>query len=133
MHFRPYNKDEIAAIIDHRLSSLPVVIDKMAIQFCACKVAAVNGDIRTALDICRRGVELVEPSRAFRKEGDGVPKVTVGHIAKVVEEVYGRGPRHTVANEEFPIQQKLAACSVLMLVREGVREPTLEKVLLVVN
>ena len=110
-----------------------MVIDKMAVQFCACKVAAVNGDIRTALDICRRGIELVEPSRAFGKESDHVAKVTVGHIAKVVQKVYGRGPRHTVANEEFPIQQKLAACSVLILVRKGVREPTLEKVCLVVN
>ena len=29
------------------------VVDPMAVQFCARKVAAVHGDVRKALDICR--------------------------------------------------------------------------------
>lgn len=36
------------------------VIEPSAIQFCAMKVAAVAGDMRKALDICRRAVEAVE-------------------------------------------------------------------------
>ncbi len=35
-------------------------MDQAAIRFCAMKVAAVAGDIRKALDICRRAVEMVE-------------------------------------------------------------------------
>lgn len=31
-----------------------------AIQFCARKIAAISGDMRKALDICRRAVEIVE-------------------------------------------------------------------------
>ena len=36
------------------------VLDPMAIQFCARKVSAVAGDMRKALDVCRRAVEVVE-------------------------------------------------------------------------
>lgn len=36
------------------------VLDVSAVQFCARKIAAVSGDIRKALDICRRAVEVVE-------------------------------------------------------------------------
>lgn len=35
-------------------------MDVSAIQFCARKIAAVSGDMRKALDICRRAVEMVE-------------------------------------------------------------------------
>ena len=37
-----------------------VVLDPSAVQFCARKVAAVAGDMRRALDVCRRAVEMVE-------------------------------------------------------------------------
>ncbi len=36
------------------------MVDRPAVQLCAAKVAAVAGDMRKALDICRRAVELVE-------------------------------------------------------------------------
>ncbi len=36
------------------------VVEPMAVQLCARKVAAVAGDIRKALDVCRRAVEIVE-------------------------------------------------------------------------
>lgn len=36
------------------------VMDSTAIQFCARKISAVAGDMRKALDVCRRAVELVE-------------------------------------------------------------------------
>ncbi len=35
-------------------------MEPTAVQFCARKVAAVAGDMRKALDICRRAVEMVE-------------------------------------------------------------------------
>ena len=36
------------------------IVDVSAVQFCARKIAAVSGDMRKALDICRRAVEVVE-------------------------------------------------------------------------
>ena len=38
------------------------VLDKAAMMFCARKVSAVAGDMRKALDICRRSVELAQLS-----------------------------------------------------------------------
>ena len=35
-------------------------MDVSAVQFCARKIAAVSGDMRKALDILRRAVEVVE-------------------------------------------------------------------------
>ena len=35
-------------------------MDSTAIQFCARKISAVAGDMRKALDVCRRAVEMVE-------------------------------------------------------------------------
>lgn len=36
------------------------VMDATAVQFCARKISAVAGDMRKALDVCRRAVEMVE-------------------------------------------------------------------------
>lgn len=48
-------------IIQSRLSSVPAtLVDPDAIQFASRKVAAVSGDARRALDICRRAVEIAE-------------------------------------------------------------------------
>lgn len=48
-------------IIQSRLEGVPGnIVDPDAIQFASRKVAAVSGDARRALDICRRAVEIVE-------------------------------------------------------------------------
>lgn len=35
-------------------------MDATAVQFCARKISAVAGDMRKALDVCRRAVEMVD-------------------------------------------------------------------------
>jgi len=56
-------------IIQSRLEGVPDnIVDPDAVQFASRKVAAVSGDARRALDICRRAVEIVEQSRADRQE-----------------------------------------------------------------
>lgn len=35
-------------------------LDKAAVAFCARKVSAVSGDMRKALDICRRSIEVTQ-------------------------------------------------------------------------
>ena len=44
------------------------MMEPSAIQFCARKVAALAGDIRKALDVCRSAVEMVEVDTR-RKQG----------------------------------------------------------------
>lgn len=62
MHFAPYSKQQIFDIISARLNEANAVnvFTPSAIQFLAGKVAAISGDIRKALDISRRVIELAE-------------------------------------------------------------------------
>lgn len=81
LHFPPYSREELTAIVQDRLVQVNVVcvtlfklepyrsllfnqssspqasaeglLDASAVQFCARKVSAVSGDARKALDICR--------------------------------------------------------------------------------
>lgn len=90
--FPGYTHEQLQEIIRSRLSHVPdTIVDPDAIQFASRKVAAVSGDARRALDICRRAVEIAEgesiaaenpllatPSKsARRKERNGIiPKGT---------------------------------------------------------
>lgn len=65
MHFSSYTKQQITDIISARLSQADAsnVFTPPAIQLLAGKVAAISGDIRRALDISRRVIELAESEK----------------------------------------------------------------------
>ncbi|XP_029339418.1 cell division control protein 6 homolog [Mus caroli] len=144
LNFPPYTRNQIAAILQDRLNqvSKDQVLDSAAIQFCARKVSAVSGDIRKALDVCRRAIEIVESdvkSQTVLKplsEGKSpsespVPKrVGLAHISQVISEVDGN--RVTLSQENtqdsLPLQQKILVCSLLLLTRRlKIKEVTLGK------
>lgn len=68
MHFPPYTKQQICNIISERLNEAEVshLFTGTAVQMLAGKVAAVSGDIRRALDISRRVVELAESHKSVQ-------------------------------------------------------------------
>ncbi|KAK4127139.1 P-loop containing nucleoside triphosphate hydrolase protein [Parathielavia appendiculata] len=77
--FPGYNHEQLMRIVQSRLEGVPGdIVDADAVQFAARKVAAVSGDARRALDICRRAVELAEADAKTREEeeeeGQGVPQ-----------------------------------------------------------
>ncbi|XP_075767654.1 cell division control protein 6 homolog [Pelodiscus sinensis] len=148
LNFPPYTKEQIAAILQERLKQVSgsQVLDSTAIQFCARKVSAVSGDARKALDVCRRAIEIVEldvRSQTVLKPLPGckspataalvspVPKkVELLHISRVISEVYG--DRMALgsggASDQFPLQQKILVCSLLLLARQlKAKEVTLGK------
>ena len=54
LQFPAYSKSEVAKILNHRLGVAGgSVIEPMAVMYLAGKVAALKGDIRNALDLCR--------------------------------------------------------------------------------
>ncbi|KAF2842459.1 P-loop containing nucleoside triphosphate hydrolase protein [Patellaria atrata CBS 101060] len=68
--FPGYTHDQLISIIKSRLQNVPGnIVHPDAIQFASRKVAAVSGDARRALDICRRAVEIAE-AEALAKERD---------------------------------------------------------------
>lgn len=68
--FPGYTHEQLMLIIQSRLEGVPgKVVHPDAVQFAARKVAAVSGDARRALDICRRAVEIAETD-AISHEAD---------------------------------------------------------------
>ncbi|XP_029284230.1 cell division control protein 6 homolog [Cottoperca gobio] len=132
LHFPPYSRQELSAIVQDRLSqaSADGVLDAAAVQFCARKVSAVSGDARKALDICRRAVEVVE-SDERKKASDPTAesteskasRVSLPQVARVLSEVYGDRMSSQCGGgsdgESFPLQQKLLVCCLLLLIRSG--------------
>jgi len=59
LHFEPYSTAQIQEIIADRLRALPA-FGEGAIELCARKIASISGDIRRALQICRRAAEICE-------------------------------------------------------------------------
>jgi origin recognition complex subunit 1 len=63
--FPGYTHTQLMAIIQSRLEGVgQVIVEPDAVQFASRKVAAVSGDARRALDICRRAVEIAEQESA---------------------------------------------------------------------
>ncbi|XP_048221474.1 cell division control protein 6 homolog [Perognathus longimembris pacificus] len=143
LNFPPYTRNQIVTILQERLNqvSRDQVLDNAAIQFCARKVSAVSGDVRKALDVCRRAIEIVEsdvrsqtilkPLSECKTPSESlVPKrVGLAHIAQVISEVDGnRMTLSAGAQESLPLQQKILVCSLLLLTRQlKIKEVTLGK------
>ncbi|KAF1817312.1 P-loop containing nucleoside triphosphate hydrolase protein [Eremomyces bilateralis CBS 781.70] len=69
--FKGYTHDQLMQIVESRLANVPgKIVHPDAIQFASRKVAAVSGDARRALDICRRAVELAEAEQLARVQED---------------------------------------------------------------
>ncbi|KAI5101835.1 cell division control protein 6-like, partial [Silurus meridionalis] len=131
LHFPPYSRQELAAIVQDRLTQVAGegVLDGAAVQFCARKVSAVSGDARKALDICRRAVEMVEANNRSKTSSASTnvttdtkaARVSVPQVARVLSEVYGdrMATSGGEEGESFPLQQKLLVCCLLLLTRNG--------------
>ena len=64
-------------IIQSRLEGVPGnIVHPDAVQFAARKVAAVSGDARRALDICRRAVEIAETETISQDRDDEAQPAT---------------------------------------------------------
>ncbi|XP_064646517.1 cell division control protein 6 homolog [Lineus longissimus] len=136
LNFTPYTRDQIVAILKDRLENASDVVDQSAVQFCARKVASVAGDMRKALDVCRRAVEKVETDvrsqQVFKTVTfDLTPqtspvkvvcpkKITIAQVSNIAAEVYSSNAV-TSKNQQgaIPLQQKLLICSLLLVMKQG--------------
>ena len=65
LNFSPYSKQDIATILGQRIQEAVTedvanVIAPSALQYLGGKISSTSGDLRKAIDICRRAVELAE-------------------------------------------------------------------------
>ncbi|XP_023179378.2 cell division control protein 6 homolog [Drosophila hydei] len=136
MHFPPYTKPQIVEIFKSRLAEAQVldVFPPVTLQLLAAKVSAISGDVRRALDIGRRVVEIAEQQKragdkefnmkALELEGhsteaeDTLKPVQVSQVAAVLNKVYGASQNLEEDIEAaFPLQQKLMLCSLVLMLR----------------
>lgn len=133
LHFAPYNKQQIIDIFKQRLEDAGVleIFPQSTIQLLAAKVSAVSGDVRRALDIGRRVVEIAaQQKRGKRELGDLVLKeiineedekmqpVQLSQVMSVLKNVYGTSENLDDEMENsFPLTHKILICTLLLILK----------------
>ncbi|SZE99320.1 unnamed protein product [Blumeria hordei] len=136
--FPGYSFDQLVKIISTRLENIPGnLVEKDAIEFASRKVAAVSGDARRALDICRRAVELAEsdvlanpnptPSKTpIRVKNNGIVRIET--IRRAIKEATTSPLQNHL--RELPLASKVFLVAlVIRMRRNGTGEDTLGEVL----
>ena len=144
VNFQPYSKDQVKGILLSRLPVLPngsPLVSDVALELCAKKVSSLCGDIRKALDVVRRAIELYEvESTGQQTEGlkatsddvlnCGTPRknrtkssvmpaiepIGIRYVSKVLNEVYASKALEVRGDErQLPTQQQLSLCALLLI------------------
>ncbi|KAF2691121.1 P-loop containing nucleoside triphosphate hydrolase protein [Lentithecium fluviatile CBS 122367] len=128
--FPGYTHDQLMLIIQSRLEGVPGhIVHPDAVQFAARKVAAVSGDARRALDICRRAVEIAETEAIVREtEGEEGQPPTPSRTGRNKGKTAGRSLND--AGEPDAILQKRAGPSgrkgvvTIATIKQAINEAT---------
>lgn len=112
LNFPPYTKAELTKIITHRLENTGIAeaFPTNAILLLAAKIASFRGDVRYALDVTRRVIELADEKID--------KKVELNDVLDVLNNVYstsGALDNNDQNSESLPLQQELVVCSLLLL------------------
>lgn len=112
LNFPPYTKIELVNIITHRLKDAGVmeVLPTNAIQLLAAKIASLRGDVRYALDVTRRVIELADEKID--------KKIGLNDVMAVLNNVYstsGALDNNDENTEKLPLQQELVICALLLI------------------
>ena len=112
------------------------IIKPAAINFLSAKISALSGDVRKALDVCRRALEVAEvetrkqtllspkpQSPGTGKKGNIKP-IDIPQIMKIINEVYCSSAATASlkeTNSDLPLQQKIIIASLLLMTNYGKR------------
>ncbi|XP_011190624.2 origin recognition complex subunit 1 [Zeugodacus cucurbitae] len=121
--FQPYTHKQLQEIVTMRLSGSEA-FKSDAVQLVARKVAAVSGDARRALDICRRATEIAEAAILPKDSDNAVPMqkfVGIAHVQQALSEMIASAKVQAIKNcsclEQIFLQAVLAEVT-----RTGVEE-----------
>ncbi len=129
----PITQAQIQAVLQHRLTSLPgPVFVPPALMLCARKVAAASGDMRRALEVCRKAIDHATAAAAAA-DGGGAAAGNAGaapspapattntstligmkEVAAALARVNGAAgscSTRVAALRDLPLQQQLVLCA----------------------
>lgn len=115
LSYPPYTSQQIGRILELTLDQSNVTYTPAALKFCAAKVGAVSGDVRRALELCRRASEIAleEPVGNKSKE-QGIP-VTIDHINRAINAIAGGSRLKSLV--QLSLYEKLLLLTVVSLSR----------------
>ena len=130
LNFSPYTKQQIAVILNQRLEEAVSeeaknVIAPSALQYLGGKISASSGDLRKAIDVCRRAIELAETSAKKQMvlcDASSAPKcVNIPMLCTLINNVESNRfcAESSQDADETPLQQKVIIVSLLVLVKHG--------------
>uniref|UniRef100_A0A1A7WR02 Origin recognition complex subunit 1 n=1 Tax=Iconisemion striatum TaxID=60296 RepID=A0A1A7WR02_9TELE len=123
MSFQPYSFKQLQQIITSRLNKVKA-FEEDALQLVSRKVAALSGDARRCLDICRRATEICEHSAA---DPTAVGLVGMGHVMEALEEMFSSS--YITAIRCASTQEQLFLRAVIAEFRRlGLEEATFQQV-----
>ncbi|CAO2813038.1 unnamed protein product [Amaranthus hypochondriacus] len=134
--FGPYTYQQLQEIILSRLKGIDA-FDNQAVEFAARKVAAISGDARRALEICRRAAEITDyriknqvsqPDTASTEE----TRVGMTEVEAAIQEMF-QAPHIRVIRSFCKLGKIFLAALVHELYKTGMGETTFEKLAFTVS
>ena len=117
--FPGYTHTQLMEIITSRLEGVPGnIVDKDAVQFASRKVAAVSGDARRALDICRRAVEIAEQAQERQDVVDDED------VEAVTPSRRGRNTPKARPKDDTSKEEKRLARVTIATIKQAINEAT---------
>ncbi|EDW09330.1 origin recognition complex subunit 1 [Drosophila mojavensis] len=117
--FQPYTHKQLQEIVTARLAGSEAFKGE-AVQLVARKVAAVSGDARRALDICRRATEIADTADA---QPGGMKCVTMLHVQQALAEMIASAKVQAIKNCSR-LEQIFLQAVAAEVTRTGVEETT---------
>lgn len=122
MSFQPYSFKQLQQIISSRLNKIKA-FEEDALQLVSRKVAALSGDARRCLDICRRATEICEHSDDRSESG----LVGMSHVMEALNEMFSSA--YVTAIRSASLQEQLFLRAVIAEFRRlGLEEATFQQV-----
>lgn len=124
--FKPYTHGQITAILSSRVANIKAtsgaakVVEQSALNFLGLKIVNATGDIRKALDILRKSVEVVESEyrstlscRSVNTNEPEVKPVTIKHVSEVAAQALSR--KSGLSSIEPPnLHEKAILCAIMV-------------------
>uniref|UniRef100_A0A3Q0QWB9 Origin recognition complex subunit 1 n=1 Tax=Amphilophus citrinellus TaxID=61819 RepID=A0A3Q0QWB9_AMPCI len=123
MSFQPYTFRQLLQIIMSRLNKMRA-FEEDALQLVSRKVAALSGDARRCLDICRRATEICEQSAS---DPNSTVLVGMSHMMEALNEMFS-SPYVTAIKCASTQEQFFLRAVIAEFRRLGVEEATFQQV-----